>query len=146
VQFTHIPTKGGGESIAAVLGGHVLSMVESPAWAPQVASGDFRLLMLLNGERSKKWPDVPTLKELGYSYEFDSPFGLAGPKGMDPATVNKLHEAFKKAYDDPKVIELYEKFDFTRRYMNTADYQAFVPKLASDEKSALEKLGLAKHE
>jgi tripartite-type tricarboxylate transporter receptor subunit TctC len=146
VQFTHIPTKGGGESIAAVLGGHIMSMVESPAWAPQVASGDFRLLMLLNGQRSKKWPDVPTLKELGYTYEFDSPFGLVGPKGMDLAIVNKLHEAFKKAYDDPKVIELYEKFDFTRRYMNTADYQAFVPKLASDEKAALEKLGLAKHE
>jgi tripartite-type tricarboxylate transporter receptor subunit TctC len=144
VQFTHIPTKGGGESIAQVLGGHITAMVESPAWAPMVASGQFRLLMLLNGERSKKWPDTPTLKELGYSYEFDSPFGLAGPKGMDPAIVKKLHDAFKKAYDDPKVIELYEKFDFTRRYKNTEDYQAFVVKLAAEEKAALEKLGLAK--
>ena len=37
VQFTHIPTKGGGKSLAAVLGGHVMMMVESPAWAPMVA-------------------------------------------------------------------------------------------------------------
>ena len=80
VQFTHIPSKGGGESIAAVLGGHVMMMVESPGWAPQVASGDFRLLMLLNGQRSKKWPDTPTLKELGYTYEFDSPLGWPGPR------------------------------------------------------------------
>jgi tripartite-type tricarboxylate transporter receptor subunit TctC len=144
VQFTHIPTKGGGESIAAVLGGHVMMMVESPGWAPQVASGDFRLLMVLNGQRSKKWPDAPTLKELGYTYEFDSPFGLAGPKGIDPAIVKKLHDAFKKAYDDPKVAELFDKFDFTRRYMNTEDYQAFIPKLAAEEKAALQKLGLAK--
>jgi tripartite-type tricarboxylate transporter receptor subunit TctC len=144
VQFTHIPTKGGGESIAQVLGGHIMCMVESPAWAPMVASGDFRLMMVLNGERSKKWPDTPTLKELGYTYEFDSPFGLAGPKGMDPAVVKKLHDAFKKAYDEPKVAELYEKFDFTRRYMNTEDYAAFIPKLAAEEKAALEKLGLAK--
>lgn len=144
VKFTHIPTKGGGESIAAVLGGHITAMVESPAWAPLVASGQFRLLMVLNGERSKKWPDVPTLKELGYSYEFDSPFGVVGPKGMDPAIVKKLHDAFKKAYDDPKVAPLFEKFDFTRRYMNTADYQAFVPKLAEEEKAALVRLGLAK--
>jgi tripartite-type tricarboxylate transporter receptor subunit TctC len=144
VQFTHIPTKGGGESIAAVLGGHIMAMVESPGWAPMVASGDFRLLMMLNGERSKKWPDAPVLKELGYTYEFDSPFGLAGPKGMDPAIVKKLHDAFKKAYDDPKVAELYDKFDFTRRYMNTQDYAAFVPKMAAEEKAALEKLGLAK--
>ena len=144
VQFTHIPTKGGGELIAQVLGGHITAMVESPAWAPMVAAGQFRLLMVLNGERSKKWPDTPTLKELGYTYEFDSPFGLAGPKGMDPAIVKKLHDAFKKAYDEPKVADLFEKFDFTRRYMNTADYQAFVPKLAAEEKAALEKLGLAK--
>lgn len=146
VQLTHIPTKGGGESISALLGGHIMMMVESPAWAPLVASGEFRLLMMLGGERSKKWPDAPILKELGYTYVFDSPFGLAGPKGMDPAIVKKLHDAFKKAYDDPKVAELYEKFDFTRRYMNTADYAAFVPKLAADEKDALEKLGLAKKE
>ncbi|HEY5831222.1 MAG: tripartite tricarboxylate transporter substrate binding protein [Hyphomicrobiaceae bacterium] len=144
VQFTHIPTKGGGESIAQILGGHIMAMTESPAWAPLVAAGQFRLLVLLNGERSKKWPNTPTLKELGYSYEFDSPFGLAGPKGMDPAIVKKLHDAFKKAYDDPKVIELHDKFDFTRRYKSTADYQAFVPKMAAEEKAALEKLGLAK--
>ncbi|MFM9942285.1 MAG: Bug family tripartite tricarboxylate transporter substrate binding protein [Hyphomicrobiaceae bacterium] len=146
VKFTHIPGKGGGEGIASVLGGHIMAMVESPSWAPTVASGDLRLLLILNGERSKKWPDVPTLKEFGYDYSFDSPFGLAGPKGMDPAIVKKLHDAFKIAYDDPKVIELHEKFDFVRRYMNTADYQAFVPKLAAEEKAALEKLGLAKKE
>lgn len=144
VQFTHIPGKGGGEGIASVLGGHVMAMVESPAWAPLVASGDFRLLMMLGGERSKKWPDAPILKELGYKYEFDSPFGLAGPKGMDPAIVKKLHDAFKKGYDDPSMPALYEKFDFVRRYLNTQDYQKFVPKMAADEKAALTQLGLAK--
>jgi len=146
VKFTHVPGKGGGEGVAAVLGGHVMAMVESPSWAPTVASGDLRLLMILNAERSKKWPDVPTLKEYGYDYSFDSPFGLAGPKGMDPAVIKKLHDAFKVAYDDPKVIDLHEKFDFVRRYLNTADYNTFVVKLASDEKKALEQLGLAKKE
>ena len=63
---------------------------------------------------------------------------------MDPAVVKKLHDAFKKAYDDPKVQALYEKYDFTPRYMNTEDYAAFVPKMAASEKAALEKLGLAK--
>ena len=61
-----------------------------------------------------------------------------------PAVVKKLHDAFKKAYDDPKVTELYHKFDFVRRYLNTEDYGKFVLKLAADEKAALEKLGLAK--
>ncbi len=90
VQFTHIPGKGGGEGIAAVLGGHVMAMVESPAWGPLVASGEMRLLMLLNTQRSKKWPDVPALPELGYNYNFDAPYSVDGPKGMDPAIVKKI--------------------------------------------------------
>ena len=51
--------------------------------------------MLLNGQGSKKWPDAPTLKELGYTYEFDSPFGLAGLKGMDTAIVHLAEDAGK---------------------------------------------------
>ena len=146
VQFTHVPGKGGGEGIAAVLGGHVHAMVESPAWASLVASGDMRLLFLLNLERSKKWPDVPTIRELGYDYTFDSPYGLAGPRGLDPAIVKKLHDAFRKAYDDPRVIETYDRFDFVRRYMSTEDYAKFVPKLAADERAAMERLGFSRKE
>ena len=146
MQMTHIPSKGGGESIAALLGGHVNMIVESPAWAPMVAAGEFRLLLMLGSERSKKWPDVPVLKEAGYSFDFDSPTGLAGPKGMDPAIVQKLHDAFKAAYDDPKMPELYDKYDYSRRYMNSADYTALAKKLAISEKAALEKVGLAKKE
>ena len=44
------------------------------------------------------------------------------------------------------MIELFDKFDFVRRYMSTEDYQAFIPKLAREEKAALEKVGLAKAE
>jgi tripartite-type tricarboxylate transporter receptor subunit TctC len=99
--LAHVPGKGGGEAMAAILGGHVMVNVESTAWAPMVASGDLRLLVLLNNKRSTKWPDVPTLAEHGYDWDFNAPFGLAGPKGMDPAVVKKLHDAFKKAYDDP---------------------------------------------
>ena len=146
VEFTHVPGKGGGEGISAVLGGHVNAMVESPAWATLVASGDLRLLFLLNLERSKKWPNVPTIRELGYDYTFYSPYGLVGPKGLDPAIVKKLHYAFKKAYDDPKVIETYDRFDFVRRYMNTEDYAKFVPKLAADERASMERLGFARKE
>jgi tripartite-type tricarboxylate transporter receptor subunit TctC len=146
VQFTHVPGKGGGEGISAVLGGHINAMVESPAWGALVASGDMRLLFLLNQERSKKWPNVPTIRELGYDYTFDSPYGLAGPKGLDPAIVKKLHDAFKKAYDDPKVIETFDKFDFVRRYMSTEDYGKLVPKLAADERASMERLGFARKE
>jgi tripartite-type tricarboxylate transporter receptor subunit TctC len=144
VQFTHIPTKGGGESIAQILGGHIMAMTESPAWAPLVAAGQFRLLMVLNGERSKKWPDTPTLKELGYSYVFDSPFGLAGPKGMDPAIVKKLHDAFKTAMGDPKAMEIQKRYDYATRYMGSEDYTRFVRELVNEQRQVIDALGLAK--
>ena len=143
--FTHVPGKGGGEAMAAVLGGHVMVNVESPAWAPMVASGDLRLLVLLNNKRSKKWPDVPTLAEHGYDWDFNAPFGLAGPKGMDPAVVKKLHDAFKQAYDDPKVIELFERFDFSRLYLSTDEYAKEIPKQYHYERQNLERVGLIKN-
>jgi tripartite-type tricarboxylate transporter receptor subunit TctC len=146
VKLTHVPMKGGSESIAAVLGGHVMLQAESPSWQAQVDAGGMRLLKIWTAERHKRWPDVPTLKELGYPFVFDSPFGLGGPKGMDAEIVRKLHDAFKAAYDDPKTVELYDKFNFARRYMNTPDYTKFVPEMVASEKAGIEKLGLVKKE
>ena len=144
MKMTHVPSKGGGESIAALLGDHVNMIVESPAWAPLVAAGQLRVLLMLGSEREKTWPDTPVLKEAGYSFDFDSPTGLAGPKGMDPAIVQKLHDAFKKAYDDPKMPDHYQKIQFSRRYANSADYTAMAAKIFASEKTFVETLGLGK--
>jgi tripartite-type tricarboxylate transporter receptor subunit TctC len=146
VEMTHIPSKGGGESVAALLGGHVNMIVESPAWAPMVASGDLRLLLMLGSEREQAYKDVPVLREVGYSFDFDSPTGIAGPKGMDPAIVKKLHDAFKKAYEDPSMPAHYAKVQFSRRYGDSAQYTALAAKLFADEKAFVERLGLGKKE
>ena len=120
-------------------------MVESPAWGALVASGDMRLLFLLNLERSKKWPNVPTIRELGYDYTFDSPMASRA-EGPRPSHREEAARCVQKAYDDPKVIETFEKFDFVRRYMSTEDYGKFVPKLAADERASMERLGFARKE
>ena len=83
IQLTHVPFKGGRETNAAVLGGHTTLQADSTGWKPLVDAGQLRLLAIWTAERSKNWPDAPTLKELGYPFVFDSPFGVAGPKGMD---------------------------------------------------------------
>ncbi len=144
MEITHVPGKGGGEAISAVLGGHVMMMVESSAWAPLVSSGQLRLLFMLGAERSKKWPDAPTLPELGYPWSFDSAFGLSAPKGTDPAIVKKLHDALKKTFDDPQVVSIYEKYDFSRRYLDTAAYTAEVLRTYAAERADLIKVGLKK--
>ena len=144
IKLTMVPFKGGAETNAAVLGGHVDLQADSTVWAPLVNGGELRLLNVWTGQRNKRWPDVPTLKELGYPFVFDSPFGIAGPKGMDPAVVEKLHQAFKTALASPAVKDIMEKYDFVERYMGPADYTKFVREIVASEKAVVERLGLVK--
>ena len=144
IKLTHVPFKGGAETNAAVLGGHTTLQADSTGWKPLVDAGQLRLLAIWTAERSKNWPDAPTLKELGYPFVFDSPFGIAGPKGMDAAVVQKLHDAFKKAIEDPSVIATLAKYDMVPRYLDTTSYRNFVSEIIASEKAALENIGLAK--
>jgi tripartite-type tricarboxylate transporter receptor subunit TctC len=143
IQLTHVPFKGGAETNAAVLGGHTHLQADSTGWRPLVEAGQLKLLALWTEKRSKFWPDTPTLKELGYPFVFDSPWGFAGPKGMDPAHVQKLHDAFKKALDDKGVQDLMDKYVMVPRYADQKGYVEIVKQVMADEKAALSKLGLS---
>ena len=144
IKLTQVPFKGGAETNAAVLGQHTMLQADSTGWKPLVDAGKLRLLMVWTSSRSPNFPDVPTLKELGYPMVYDSPFGIAGPKGMDPKVVTKLHDAFKKAIEDPAVIATLAKYDMVPNYKNTEDYKKFVTELTASEQKVIDSLGLAK--
>ena len=84
IKLTQVPFKGGAETNAAVLGQHTMLQADSTGWRPLVDGGKLRLLMVSTGERSPNYPDVPTLRELGYPFVFDSPFGIGGPRAWIP--------------------------------------------------------------
>jgi tripartite-type tricarboxylate transporter receptor subunit TctC len=144
IKLTQVPFKGQAESNAAVLGQHTMLQADSTGWRPLVDGGKLRLLMVWTDQRSPNFPDVPTLKELGYPMVYDSPFGIAGPKGMDPKIVAKLHDVFKKAIEEPAVIATLAKYDMVVNYKNTEDYKKFVPELTENERKVLETLGMTK--
>jgi tripartite-type tricarboxylate transporter receptor subunit TctC len=144
IQLQHIPFKGNADGMASLLGGHVMSHSDATGWAPHVDAGTCRLLATYGSKRTKRWPNVPTLTELGYDTVSDSPFGIGGPKGMDPAVTRKLHDAFKKTLEDPQVLATFEKFDQSVIYMNSEDYAKFARDNYQKEKVIIEKLGLAK--
>ena len=143
IQLNHIPFKGNADNMQAVLGGHTMGASDATGWGPHVNAGKLRLLATYGSKRTKRWPDVPTLDELGYHTVSDSPFGVCGPKGMDPALTRTLHDAFKKTLDDPAVIATFDKFDQTVIYMNTEDYAKFARESFAAEKVTIERLGLA---
>src|SRR3954471_2899676 len=144
IKLTQVPFKGGAETNAAVLGQHTMLQADSTGWRPLVDAGKLRLLMVWTSKRSPNFPEVPTLKELGYPMVYDSPFGIAGPKGMDPKIVAKLHDAFKLAIEDPAVIATLQKFDMVPNYKNTEDYKKFVGEVTESERKVIDTLGLAK--
>ena len=142
VKFLHVPFKGVAENTQALLGGHIDVTADSTGWAPQVDSGRARLLVTWGAERTKRWPTVPTLKDLGYGIVSDSPFGIAGPKGMDPAVVKALHDAFRRAMDDPNYLKTLERYDQPTKYMTGEEYTAYARKQFEMDRVMMEKLGL----
>jgi tripartite-type tricarboxylate transporter receptor subunit TctC len=143
IDITHVPFKGSADGLQAVLGGHVMSHSDATGWAPQVEAGTMRLLATYGSKRTKRWPQVPTLTELGYDTVSDSPFGIGGPKGMDPAVVKKLHDAFKKTLEDPAVLAIFDKYDQSVIYMGTEEYTQFIKNTFQSEKAVIERLGLS---
>jgi tripartite-type tricarboxylate transporter receptor subunit TctC len=142
-EWTHVPFKGSSDALISLLGGHIDAVADSTGWAPHIESGKMRLLATFGAQRTKNWSSVPNLTELGYGLVFDSPYGLAGPKGMDPAIVKKLHDAFKQGLKDPAFGKTLEKFDQTERYMDTKAYGSYVKETYTQEGVMIKKLGLA---
>jgi tripartite-type tricarboxylate transporter receptor subunit TctC len=143
VELNHIPFKGNADQMQALLGGHVMAASDATGWDKFVESGQMRLLVTFGDQRTKRWPNVPTAKDLGYGVVSNSPYGLVGPKGMDPAIMKTLHDAFKRAMDDPKHLEVLDQLNQPVWYKNSADYAAWARETLGKEKVLIERLGLA---
>ena len=143
VQLNHVPFKGNADLQSALLGGHVMAQSDATGWDKFVESGQMRLLVTFGEKRTKRWPQVPTAKELGYGVVSQSPYGIVGPKGMDSAVVKVLHDAFKKAMDDPKHLELLDQLNQDLWYRNGDDYAKWARETYAKDKVLIERLGLA---
>lgn len=143
ITLNAVPFKGNADNMQAILGGHTMAASDATGWAPHVASGKLRLIATYGSKRTKRWPDVPTLDELGYKTVSDSPFGVCGPKGMEPAVVKTLHDAFRKTLEDPAVLSMLEKFDQSVIYMDTETYTRWARETYAAEKATIERLGMA---
>ena len=143
IKLQHIPFKGFADGMQAMLGGHTMAHSDSTGWSGHVDGGTARLLATYGSKRTKKWPSVATLNELGFNTISESPFGIGAPKGMDAALTRRLHDAFRKTLEDPAVLAAFEKYDQGVIYMNSADYEKFIREQYVKEKVLIEKLGLS---
>ena len=71
-----------------------------------------------------------------------SPYGIVGPKGMDPKVVKILHDAFKKAMDDPENQRVLQQLDQVYWYKSSEDYARWAAQTFVSERALIERLGL----
>jgi len=143
VKLNHVPFKGSPDMQQALLGGHIMAASDASSWDKFVDTGKQRLLVTFGEKRTTHWPDVPTAKELGYDVASTSTYGLAGPKGMDPAVVKVLHDAFKKALFDPETIAVLTQLNQEPDYMTGEAFKQYISTAYTRDKSLIEQLGLA---
>lgn len=141
LKWTHVPFKGTAESVTALRGGHVEVVAGTPAW-DLLDAGAVRVLNTWGPARNKRCPpDVPLLKDL-YGIISNSPWGIAGPKGMDPRVVKIVHDAFRKAMADPTFVQTLDRVGMEVYYMSGDEYLKWRRETAAAEKAAVERLGL----
>jgi tripartite-type tricarboxylate transporter receptor subunit TctC len=144
LKYVHVPYKGTAEQLVAIASGQVKAGVNSTGFVPFVESGRLRLLATFGETRSKRFPQVPTLKELGHGIVAQSPYGLCGPAGMPAAVVRRLHDAFRTALFDPQHVAELARYDQEPAYLGPEDYGRSMRELLAAEKRTVERLGLAR--
>jgi tripartite-type tricarboxylate transporter receptor subunit TctC len=142
LSFIHVPYKGAAEQLIALSAGQVMAGVNANGFAPFVDAGRLRLLATFGAARSRRWPEVPTMSELGHGIVALSPYGLAGPRGMPDAVVQRLHDAFRRALFDPRHIAELARSDQEVAYLDSADYGRSMREAYAAEKRTVERLGL----
>lgn len=142
-EMTHVPMRGSQEGVTALLGKQIDVIVDSQAWRPQVENGDFRLLAVWTPTRLPSFPDAPTLTDLGLGMVVTSPYGIVGPKGLDPEIVDLLHRTLKKAFFDDSVQAIMKRWEQPDQYLGPAEYVAFARERVVYEKMMVEKLKLS---
>lgn len=144
LTYVHVPYKGTSEQMLAVTSGQVMVGINSNGFAPFVDSGRLRLLVTFGESRTHRWPAVPTLKELGHGIVATSPYGLVGPRGMPPAVVAALHDAFKIAMHDPVHTNELARYDQELAYLDPEAYARSLREAYVAEKRSVERLGIGR--
>jgi tripartite-type tricarboxylate transporter receptor subunit TctC len=103
IDVTHVPFKGSGPGVAALLGGQVTMMFAGPlAFEQHIKAGKIRALAVADRKRSSVLPDVPTMAEAGYSgVETGTWYGFLGPAGMPSSVAQTVHEAIVEVMTQP---------------------------------------------
>ncbi len=143
VQFTQVPYKGWGPSLAALAGGHIDSMFVAigPAKA-MIAAGKIRPVAIAANERHPSYPDIPTMKEGGVDITMPFWESIVVPAGTPDDVIAILDKAVKKAFDDPAIKKKIKDSGLDVSYLDTSGIAMLRTSSDATVKTIVETLGL----
>jgi tripartite-type tricarboxylate transporter receptor subunit TctC len=129
--FRLVHMDGGAPQMTAILGGHIdVAFDNVGSVFKRVRTGEVRVLAVMDTQRSRFLPDVPTTPELGYpSVISNSTRGIAVPKGTPQPVIKRLEQAFKKAMEDPDHVKKMEDAGLSLRVMVGEEYAKYYREL-----------------
>jgi tripartite-type tricarboxylate transporter receptor subunit TctC len=142
-DFTSVPFSGSGESVPAMLGGHVEAVSTHPNdIIGLVNAGKVRVLLVFEEKRNPLFPDAPSSLELGYDITMPVTYLFLGPKGLSPQVVTILHDAFRKGMKDPLFEKPIQKHGFIAAYEGPQDLKRRLLKENERNKKLVDLLNL----
>jgi tripartite-type tricarboxylate transporter receptor subunit TctC len=138
IKMNMVPYKGDADVVTAILGGHIDASPLSGVAVPHITAGKMRYLVMLTAQRVPQFPELPTLKESGVDVYIDSPYGVAGPKGMDQALVAQLSTAFHQALLSPAGKRVMEQLNQQPNYKAPTAYKAYAAEVYVREKARVD--------
>jgi tripartite-type tricarboxylate transporter receptor subunit TctC len=142
IQMKHLPTAGGGPALTAILGNNSQVLVTSIAAAnAQMKAGKLRALACFSSQRAASAPDVPTLKELGYSVEFSIWVGLFAPKGTPDPVIARLRAETKNAVANEQFKKAVANIGDVVAYLDQPEFKVFWDADAKRVEAAVQSIG-----
>jgi putative tricarboxylic transport membrane protein len=146
IKVEYIPFDGGGETISALLGGHVQLCWANPSeCVSQLKGGLVKVLGVMAPERLKAYSDIPTFKEQGYDAVFRQIRAVSGTPDMPDYAVKTIAEALKKVSESERWQKDYiEKNALTSQYLGPEEYAQAIADAEKQYTEILTDLGLVK--
>ena len=142
LKMRHLPTAGGGPATTAVLGNHAHLWMSPPGVAaPHIKAGKLRPLAVTGASRHAYFPDVPTLRELGYDVEYYLWIGLFGPKDLGPEPMRVLRDTVRKAVQDPDFKGAMDKIQVPIAYQDADEFKAWWDREATLLAGVIKRIG-----
>lgn len=142
IKLRHVPFQGGAPQLAALLGGHLDVLSGPTVFLPHVESGTVRWLAIYSDRKLENYPDVPRVMDFGYDVAYSSAVGIGAPAGLPENVKEILHQAFKKAMQDPLVGKTLEKLNMPLVYEGPEEYSNTIRTMWETTKVIVDDLGL----